>query len=71
MGIQKTARFLRLYQLVQYCLSTTITPLIDVWLHIVCIITSIKMQRFKDREIAMKVVKRNIPLWGFVCFLVY
>lgn len=70
MGIQKTARFLHLYQLVQYCLSTTITPLIDVWLHIVCI-TAIKMQRFKDREIAMKVVKRNIPLWGFVCFLVY
>jgi len=43
----------------------------DVRLHVVYIITSIKIQRFKDGEISMKVVKRNIPLWGLVCFLVY
>lgn len=27
--------------------------------------------RFEDREVAVKAVKRNTPLQGFVCFLVY
>lgn len=65
MGIQHTVHFLHLYELAQYCLSTTITSLINVWLHVVYIITSIKIQRFKDRETALNVVQRNIPLWGF------
>lgn len=69
MDIQKTIHFLNPYQLSLYHLSMIITSLISVGLHIIHIITSI--QSTENREIAMKVVKRNVLLRGFVCFLFY
>lgn len=67
MDIQKAIHFLNPYQPSQYHLSMSITSLISVWLHV--IITSI--QYTENGETAMKVVKRNVLLRGFVCFLFY
>lgn len=69
MDIQKAIHFPNPYQLSQYHLSMSITSLINVRLHLIHIITSI--QNTENREIAMKVVKRNVLLRGFVCFLFY